>query len=187
MKLTRREILTSLGIMGVPLLTGLAQAQGPGRRGRGPQGGAGRGRPAGTGAGHGPDEQFEQDHQAIQTLLQNRNQILRKITNLPDGVKTVTETDNEALRPVLVSHVKAMYARLENVQPIHQRDPLFRALFSHAKEIELKFQATEKGIEVVETSKNPKAVKLIQAHAEVVSLFLKNGHQEVRKNHPVPE
>ncbi|MCH5377220.1 MAG: hypothetical protein JJ992_24925, partial [Planctomycetes bacterium] len=61
----------------------------------------------------------------IHTLLQNRQQIRRKVVNLPNGVKTLTETDNAELRPVLIGHVQSMYERLENVQPIHMRDPLF--------------------------------------------------------------
>lgn len=130
---------------------------------------------------------MDQDHQAIQLLLQNRQDIRRKVVNLPNGVKTLTETDNAQLRPVLVGHVKSMYERLESGRPIHQRDPLFRTLFQHAKEITLIAKPTKTGIEVIETSDNPQAVKMIQAHAEVVSLFLKNGHAEVRKNHAVPQ
>jgi hypothetical protein len=129
---------------------------------------------------------MDQDHQAIQLLLQNRQDIRRKVVNLPNGVKTLTETDNAQLRPVLVGHVKSMYERLENGQPIHQRDPLFRELFQHANEITMKAKPTKTGIEVIETSDNSQVVKMIQAHAEVVSLFLKNGHAEVRKNHAVP-
>jgi hypothetical protein len=39
---------------------------------------------------------------------------------------------------------------------------------------------------VKETSDDPYVVKLIQAHAEVVSLFIKNGFDEARRNHEVP-
>jgi hypothetical protein len=37
-----------------------------------------------------------------------------------------------------------------------------------------------------ETSKDAYVVKLLQAHAEVVSAFLANGMSEMMKNHPVP-
>jgi hypothetical protein len=40
---------------------------------------------------------------------------------------------------------------------------------------------------VTETSDDPYVAKLVQKHAEVVSLFLKNGHAEVRRNHSLPE
>jgi hypothetical protein len=36
------------------------------------------------------------------------------------------------------------------------------------------------------TSHDPYAVRLIQAHAEVVSAFIANGRSEMMKNHPVP-
>jgi len=201
MSITRREAIKSLGSLAVPLVAGTALAQG--RRGRGPQqnqgpqgpggrgpggpGGAGRGRGGGPAGGPGQRGQMGQDHQAIHILLQNRQQIRRKVVNLSNGVQTLTETDNAELRPVLIGHVKSMYERLENVQPIHMRDPLFRALFQHAKEITFKAKLTPTGIEVIETSDNPQVVKMIQAHAEVVSLFLKNGHAEVMKNHAVPQ
>jgi hypothetical protein len=159
-------------------------AQGRGR-GRGP---AGRGRGPGRGRGRGGrnDPTFEADHDAIQTLLLSRNAIRRRVTNLPDGVETLTETDNERLRGVLVAHVDAMYARLEDGRPIHQRDPLFAELFRHRERIEMSMELTERGIRVTETSDDPHVVRLIQSHAAVVSLFLKNGHEEVRKNHAVP-
>lgn len=37
-----------------------------------------------------------------------------------------------------------------------------------------------------ETSKDAHVVRLIQAHAEVVNQFVKNGRSEAWKNHPVP-
>jgi hypothetical protein len=41
-------------------------------------------------------------------------------------------------------------------------------------------------VRVIETSKDAYVVKLLQAHAEVVSAFLANGMSEMMKNHPVP-
>jgi hypothetical protein len=67
------------------------------------------------------------------------------------------------------------------------RDPLFAAVFGHAAKIKMEITKTEKGVRVVETSADPYAVKLIQAHAEVVSKFVANGFPEVRQNHPVPK
>jgi high-affinity K+ transport system ATPase subunit B len=39
---------------------------------------------------------------------------------------------------------------------------------------------------VSEASRDPYVVKLIQAHAQVVSAFIANGRSEMMKNHPVP-
>jgi hypothetical protein len=80
-----------------------------------------------------------------------------------------------------------MYLRVEERRPIHRRDPLFAAIFRHADTIKMTVEQSEHGVKVTETSDDPYVAKLIQAHARVVSLFLKNGFREVRKNHPLPK
>lgn len=164
-------------------------AQGEAFQGQVAQGGPGRGnRGGGRGRQGGPgDAAHAVDMKAIQFLLANRSKIQRTVKNLPDGVETVTESDDPEVTKVLVEHVNAMYKRVEENRPIHARDPLFAELFRNASTLVMKVEKTEKGVKVIETSKNPFSAKLIQAHAKVVSLFLKNGHTEVRKNHAVPE
>jgi hypothetical protein len=83
-------------------------------------------------------------------------------------------------------HVVSMLARVKEGRPIHPRDPLFAELFCYADRIEASYESTTSGVRVVETSKDPYVVKLIQAHAEVVSAFINNGWSEMMKNHPVP-
>lgn len=39
---------------------------------------------------------------------------------------------------------------------------------------------------VTETSDDPYVVKLIQAHADIVSLIVNNGFSEAHRNHVVP-
>ena len=56
----------------------------------------------------------------------------------------------------------------------------------YADRIEMKFEKTDKGMKVVETSDDPYVVKLIQAHAKVVSQFVANGFEEAHRNHAVP-
>jgi hypothetical protein len=50
----------------------------------------------------------------------------------------------------------------------------------------MRYEFTPRGVRVVETSADPYVVKLIQAHADVVTLFVKNGRAEMMKNHDVP-
>jgi hypothetical protein len=108
------------------------------------------------------------------------------VTVIDKGVDTLTESDDPKLAALIRVHVAAMTARVEQARPIHMRDPLFRAVFANADRIEMKSSATEKGIRVIETSTDPYVAKLIQAHADVVSAFLKNGFEEMHKNHEVP-
>jgi hypothetical protein len=163
-------------------------AQGGPPPGRGP--GSGRGR-AGRGPGRGPggrgaDPSFIADRDVFHFLLENHAKITRKVNQLPNGVDTVTESDDPEIADKIREHVKAMYGRVEEQRPIHLRDPLFGAVFQHADQIQMKFEPTDKGIRVVETSDNPYVVRLIQAHASVVDGFVKNGFEEAHKNHTVP-
>ena len=79
-----------------------------------------------------------------------------------------------------------MLARVKERRPIHQRDPLFAELCKNADRIEARHELTTGGVRVIETSKDAYVVKLLHAHAEVVSAFLANGRSEMMKNHPVP-
>jgi hypothetical protein len=120
-------------------------------------------------------------------LLDQRQHITRTVTPRPDGVESLTESNDPAIAAKIRAHVDAMSARVKEARPIHQRDPLFQEVFKHADKIVMRAEATPKGVKVVETSSDPYTVKLIQAHAEVVSAFIANGPSEMMKNHPVPE
>lgn len=170
---------------GAPMSTGSQQAAaqyGTGVHSHGKQGAA-KGGPRGAQG----DAAHIMDMKAIQFLMANRAKIHRTVVNRPDGVETLTESDDPNVTAVLVSHVEAMYSRVKQQRPIHARDPLFAELFRNAATLDMKVQRTAKGVRVVETSPNAFSAKLIQAHAQVVSLFVENGPIEMRKNHAVPK
>jgi hypothetical protein len=108
------------------------------------------------------------------------------VTPTKSGVETITESDVPEVAAKIIEHAEAMHTRLKKRSPIHMRDPLFAEVFRHADKITMKIEKTKKGVKVEESSQDPYVVKLIQAHAEVVSKFLKDGHEEVRKNHTPP-
>ena len=126
------------------------------------------------------------DMQLFHQLFEHRSEISRHVVARADGIETVTESTNPEVTRLLQTHVAAMLARVKEGRPIHQRDPLFVELFKNADRIEARHELTAGGVRVVETSKDPYVVKLIRAHAEVVSAFLANGRAEMMKNHPVP-
>jgi hypothetical protein len=133
------------------------------------------------------DASFQKDKELFHFLLSHRDEIVRQVKNLPNGVETVTESDNPQVAGKIKEHVASMHQRVKSGNPIHLRDPLFYAIFQNYDKIEMAVTPTPKGVKVVETSKDAYAAKLIQAHAQVVSLFLANGHAEVQKNHAVPK
>ncbi len=137
--------------------------------------------------GKGKDAALARDMEAFHFLLDHRAAIQRNVTKLDKGVETLTESDDPKVAAVIQEHVQAMYDRVKNGRPIHRRDPLFDAIFRHANKITMKVEKTAKGVKVVETSDDPFVTRLIQAHAEVVNLFVKNGRAEMKKDHAVPE
>ncbi len=154
-------------VLAVLALTAIAQGQGMGR---------GMGRGMGQG----------QDMQTIHELFGDHKQIVRTVTKIENGVETLTESDDPKVQAKIVEHVYAMKKRLETRQPIRQWDPLFGALFQHADKIEMKIVQTPKGARVIETSKDPYVVKLIQSHADGVTEFVNQGMAVMHKRHELP-
>lgn len=173
----RRPRWASLALIGFVIVGfgGALMAQPPGR-------GPGRGQ----GRGPGNDPAFQADRDLFHQLLEHHGEIRREVKQLDDGVETVTESDTPAIAEAIQLHVASMEARVRESRPIHRRDPLFDALFRHTKQIEFTYEKTERGVRVRETSQDPFTARLIQAHAAVVSLFVKHGFAEAQRNHEVP-
>ncbi len=144
--------------------------------------GQGQGRMGGMGMGQGQP----QDMKTIHALFDGHKQITRTVKEIPNGVETLTESNDPKLQALLKEHVWAMQQRLEKHQPIRQWDPLYAELFKQADKIKMEVSATAKGMKVVETSADAFVVKLIQAHAKGVSEFAKEGMAVMHKEHPLP-
>lgn len=174
--------------------------RGPGPHGKGSGSGKGAGHHADGGSaqekggrpigkmGGGPpgDQEFPADRADFQFLLANHDKIRRTVTNLENGVETLTESDDPEVAAKIFTHARAMHNRVKLNLGIHKRDPLFAEIFRHTDKIEMAVGKTRKGVKVLETSDDPYVAKLIQAHAAVVSKFVANGHDEVQENHPIP-
>ena len=127
------------------------------------------------------------DMQVFHQLFDHRTEIKRRVLKREDGIETVTESTNPEVTRLLQTHVASMLARVQDQRPIHQRDPLFAELFRYANRIEATHEVTATGVRVIERSQDAYVVKLLQAHADVVTAFIANGRSEMMKNHPVPE
>lgn len=138
--------------------------------------------------GKGPagDPAFMADRELFHQLLRHRDAIRRKVTKTEHGIETLTESDDPEVAVLIQKHVASMKKRVEEGNPIHRRDPLFAEVFRYADKIRVVAEKTEKGIRVTETSDDPYVTKLIQKHADVVSLFIKYGFDEVHRNHELP-
>ena len=119
-------------------------------------------------------------------LLAHHKEIQRTVTRRDDGVETLTESDNPQIAARIQEHVAAMHKRIKDGNGLRYWDDLFVALFDRHADIKMQVENTEKGVKVVETSEDSNVVPLIQAHADVVSLFVKLGFEEARREHAVP-
>ena len=126
------------------------------------------------------------DRDVFQTLLGNHARIRREVRLVEDGVETVTESDDPSIAILIKDHVRAMKSRIEERRRIRQWDPMFRAVFDNAAEIEMDYEETPAGVRVREVSSDPAVARLIQAHARVVDGFVARGGAESREAHPVP-
>lgn len=133
------------------------------------------------------DPSMQADMAVFHELLENRKEIKRTVKNIDNGVETITTSENAEVVKKIQEHAAAMHKRVKEGRGIHLRDPLFQEIFKNYSKITMKVEKIEKGVKVVETSDDPYVAKLIQAHAEVVSKFIANGHDEARKNHPLPD
>ena len=115
--------------------------------------------------------------QVIHTLLGNHDRITRKVTNLPNGIRTVTESDDPALAAQIKTHVAEMGRRVaagdDPGLPI-ESDAL-HAIFRDKDKISTSYETTDKGVVVVQTSDDAKTVAALQEHAAEVTGLVRGG------------
>lgn len=118
----------------------------------------------------------------IHLLFVNHDRIKRTVTNLPDGIRTVTELDDQMMVQLLKTHVADMMKRVgagdDPGLPI-ESDAL-HSIFRDKDKIHTSVETTANGIIVVQTSDDPKAVAELQEHAAQVTDFAQQGMAALR-------
>lgn len=178
-------LLLTGGIYDLSQSTSLAQM-----KGNGPGGGHGHGHGA-DGTGHDevnmpglrgqnatPEESAE-----LAVLFQNFETITREVTELPNGIRTVTRSSDEDVMTNLVSHVVGMIGRVENGDDpkIMIQSPTLDIFFMRGETIRSEIDVTDEGIVVVQTSDDPEIVTALQTHAAEVSDMADRGMQAVHE------
>jgi uncharacterized protein len=126
------------------------------------------------------------DQTVFHFLLRNHTSIRRTVKRLDNGVETLTESNRAEVAAKIQEHVAAMHQRVKDGRGLRFWDELFVALFRNHAKITMTVENTKTGVRVKETSDDAFTVKLIQAHADVVSAFVRHGFAEAHKNHNVP-
>jgi hypothetical protein len=109
-------------------------------------------------------------------LFMRHGEIRRSVTELPNGVHAVTESDDPQTAALIRAHVGEMYRRLDQNRafpyPMSRSVP---AMFAHGTAYRRTLEATPKGVAVTETSDDPAMVAIIRQHAREISGFVREG------------
>ena len=121
----------------------------------------------------------ESDELAI--MFENFDRITREVTNLPNGIRTVTRSSDEDVMAVLVNHIVGMVDRVSRGDDpkIFIQSPTLDILFASGGEMQSQIDVTEEGIVVVRTSTDPDVVEALHVHAAEISDMADRGMQAV--------
>jgi hypothetical protein len=157
-------------------------------RGMGPMGGGMR--PGMMGMGH--DSVMTAQLGVIHELIANHDRIRRTVTNLPDGIRTVTESDDGKIAEWIKTHVADMGRRVAagDDPGLLIESPALHAIFRDKDKIRTTVEPTEKGVVVVQTSDDASTVAELQKHAAEVTDLVQGGmtavHTAMMRNAGAP-
>ena len=140
------------------------------------------------GMSHGTATATEQ--QELHAMFMGHERIRRTVTELPNGIRTLTESDDPELARTLVSHVAGMMKRVEEGRdpklPI--QSPTLEVIFRNRDKIKTSLEPTPTGITVTQTSEDAETVAALKKHAADVTDLVKRGmaaaHETMMGNMP---
>jgi hypothetical protein len=144
------------------------------------------------GMGHGPgagptamltkqDAGSATDMGVVHDLLFDHTRIKRSVTNLSDGIRTVTESDDPKVAQSIKAHVASMSQRLEDGREFNIFSKTLPVLFENRDKIRSKVEMTDKGAVVTRTSADARVVAALQGHAAEVSELARDGMAAMRR------
>jgi hypothetical protein len=117
----------------------------------------------------------------VHELLVNHDKIKRTVTRLPDGIKTVTESDDPQVAQAIKAHVTSMSQRLEDGREFNIFSTTLPVLFENREKIRSTVTMTERGSVVTRTSTDAKVVAALQGHAAEVTELAQEGMAAMRR------
>jgi hypothetical protein len=121
------------------------------------------------------DASFADDMRLVHAMLFDHDKIKRTVINLPDGIRTVTESDDPGVARAITAHVASMEQRLKDGKIFNLFSPTLPVLFENRDKIKTVVESTDRGSTVTQTSGDPKVVAALQAHALEVSELARDG------------
>ncbi len=117
----------------------------------------------------------------LAVMFQNFPLIDRTVTNLPDGIRSVTLSDNAKVMETLVRHVTDMIARVEagDDPKVFIQSPTLDIFFERYDALTTQIDVTDEGVVVTQTSDDPELVAALHTHAAEVSAMAEQGMHAV--------
>jgi len=111
----------------------------------------------------------------VHEMLAAHDKIKRTVTNLPDSIRTVTESDDPQVAKEIKDHVASMAGRLKDGRVFNVASHTLPTIFATNDKIRTRIEQTLKGVIVTQTSTDPDAVAALKAHAGEVSDLARGG------------
>jgi hypothetical protein len=121
------------------------------------------------------DDAFAADMHLVRDMLFSHDRIKRTVTNLPNGIKTVTESDDPQVAQAIQTHVASMVQRLSDGKEFNLFSKTIPVLFDNRDKIETTVETTTQGSVVTQTSADAKVVAALQEHATEVDELVRDG------------
>lgn len=141
--------------------------------------------PARTAEPLGPDAvptSLAHDRDVWQELLVRHASIRREVRRIPDGVSTLTESDDPTVADLIKDHVRSMRSRMQDGRRVRAWDPVFSELFDRHDKVHIVVEFTVHGARVTETTDDPETLLLLRSHAAAVSGFVREGCPAARRS-----
>jgi hypothetical protein len=119
----------------------------------------------------------------LMVMFHHFDTLTREVENLPDGIRTVTGSDDPYVLDALIRHVTQMIGRVETGDDpqIFIQSPTLDIFFARYEGLENDIEISEAGIIVTQTSDDPELVAALQTHAAEVSDMAARGMQAVHE------
>jgi hypothetical protein len=121
------------------------------------------------------DSAFAADMSVVHKLLFDHDKIKRTVTKLPNGIRTVTESDDPQVSQYIKDHVARMEQRLKDGKVFSVASRTLPTIFKNSDKIHTEIQQTANGVILTQTSDDTATVAALQAHAGEVSDLAREG------------
>jgi hypothetical protein len=117
----------------------------------------------------------DRDMSIYMEMFNRHTEIRRHVEQLPNGIRTVTESEDAHIVALLQEHVPGMWAHVNAGEEVRCMSNSLPTMFRNAKKYRRDLTVTPKGVAVTETSDDPVVLAAIRRHAEEVTGFVTEG------------